>query len=227
MKTLLQKLSVLLVFMVLGSCGPAKSQSNGVEIWEVSDVQQDCVGEMQTRCLLYRVKGQSEWQWLYESIEGFEPKQGFAYELEVQSRERKMPMADQSSVGYKLVKVLNETEVTHWQGLLNNGWALVALNGEPLKSDDRPFVEILLSKNRISGSAGCNRFFGEWRLLHSGLQAIAINDLASTEMYCEGKMETEAAILEALRKVNRFEIHQAELHLYHNQNRLLTGRRID
>lgn len=64
-------------------------------------------------------------------------------------------------------------------------------------------VTLTVEGDRVSGSAGCNRYFGSVR--ESGPSELAIGPLGSTRMACpEPKMETEHRFLKALEKVNGF-----------------------
>ena len=75
-------------------------------------------------------------------------------------------------------------------------WVLVALNGDPPLTNTSPSAEF--SADQISGSAGCNHYFGEYTVRDAN---ITIGDLARTEMYCvdpEGLMVQEDNFLAAL-----------------------------
>ena len=84
-------------------------------------------------------------------------------------------------------------------------WLLVSLEGEtPLASTAPPSVEF--SADEISGSTGCNHYFGAYDV--SGSE-ITIRDVASTEMACmdpEGVMDQEQAFLAALRETTGYNL---------------------
>jgi len=66
-----------------------------------------------------------------------------------------------------------------------------------------PRAIISLSKaGTISGTTGCNRFSGTYTQTGERLQIS--KNLAVTRMYCDGLMEQERLILEALKHVRRF-----------------------
>jgi heat shock protein HslJ len=74
-------------------------------------------------------------------------------------------------------------------------WVLVALEGKLPLTGTAPSAEF--SANQISGSAGCNHYFGAYAV---GGGNITISDVGSTEMYCmepEGAMDQEQAFLTA------------------------------
>lgn len=66
-------------------------------------------------------------------------------------------------------------------------------------------------KGRVFGDAGCNRFTGGYTVKGS---TIEIGPLASTLMFCEGKMDAEAAFLTSLEKVKTFKATDTALRLY-------------
>ena len=90
-------------------------------------------------------------------------------------------------------------------------WVLVALAGEPPLPGTAPSVEF--SPDEISGSAGCNTYFGAYT---AGDSEITIGDVASTEMWCmepEGVMDQEQAFLVALRSAAGYRLSGAQLEL--------------
>ena len=90
-------------------------------------------------------------------------------------------------------------------------WVLVALNGEPPLADTSPSAGF--SADQISGSAGCNHYFGEYT---AGDSDIAMGDLARTEMYCvepEGMMAQEDAFLAALASATSYRLVGEQLEL--------------
>lgn len=74
------------------------------------------------------------------------------------------------------------------------------------KAVDGPTLDV--SANGVSGSGGCNTYRGP--LTHEGGK-LKIGPLAATRMMCEGKMETEQALLSALEAATSFDIETAAL----------------
>jgi heat shock protein HslJ len=90
-------------------------------------------------------------------------------------------------------------------------WVLVTLGGEALLPDTAPSAEF--SADQISGSAGCNTYFGAYAV--SGSEII-ISDVANTEMWCmepEGVMDQEQAFLAALASVASYRLAGERLEL--------------
>ena len=57
------------------------------------------------------------------------------------------------------------------------------------------------SEGKVYGDAGCNRFTGGYTVTNG---RIKIGPLASTMMFCEGRMDAEAAFLKTLQGVTSF-----------------------
>ena len=90
-------------------------------------------------------------------------------------------------------------------------WVLVTLEGEPPLPGTPPSAEF--SGDQISGSAGCNHYFGTYAI--SGSE-ITISDVARTEMYCmdpEGVMDQEEAFVAALASAADYRLSGARLEL--------------
>jgi heat shock protein HslJ len=103
--------------------------------------------------------------------------------------------------------------------LQDTPWTLVTLGGEPPLSGTVPSVEF--STDEISGSAGCNTYFGAYTVDGS---EITIGDVASTEMWCEepaGVMDQEQAFLAALRSAAGYRLTGAQLDLLDATERVI------
>jgi heat shock protein HslJ len=88
--------------------------------------------------------------------------------------------------------------------LQDTRWVLVTLGGEAPLPDTAPSAEF--SAEQISGSAGCNTYFGTYEV--SGGE-LSISDVANTEMWCmepEGVMDQEQAFLAALASVASYRL---------------------
>jgi heat shock protein HslJ len=90
-------------------------------------------------------------------------------------------------------------------------WMLVTLKGEPPLAGTAPAAEF--SADQISGSTGCNHYFGAYAVSGSD---ITIGNVASTEMWCadpEGVMDQEQAFLVALRSAASYRLAGERLEL--------------
>jgi heat shock protein HslJ len=85
--------------------------------------------------------------------------------------------------------------------LSDTRWTVASLNGEPL-AERAPTIEF--GRDRISGSGGCNRYFGGYEI--TGTDTIVIRGVGSTEMACEPMaiMTREQAYFTALDGVRSY-----------------------
>ncbi|MBN1153226.1 MAG: META domain-containing protein [Dehalococcoidia bacterium] len=66
---------------------------------------------------------------------------------------------------------------------------------------------------RASGSAGCNRYFGQYSSDETGV--LSVSGLGSTKMFCHepGVMQQEQDYLNALGAASRYEVRDSQLHI--------------
>ena len=81
-------------------------------------------------------------------------------------------------------------------------------------------LHLLTSDGKISGSGGCNRYFGGWGFLEGTKDAIRIWRTGSTKMACqEPVMTQEYGYLEELTRISSYSMEGRELRLYYNEGR--------
>ena len=68
------------------------------------------------------------------------------------------------------------------------------------------------SEGKVYGDAGCNRFTGGYTVKKNG--TLKIGPLASTMMFCEGKMDAEQAFLTKLQAAVGFQATDARLKVF-------------
>ncbi len=91
---------------------------------------------------------------------------------------------------------------TQNSSLFETEWKLKTINGKDYSSFSPPASLIFTQEeNRVSGHAGCNRFFGGYKLANDNL---SFGQLGATKMLCEDKMELEDNYLKALEHVKRY-----------------------
>lgn len=100
-------------------------------------------------------------------------------------------------------------------GISGKYWKLTEVMGKPVAFSEgaKKEAHILLhpSQNRVTGNGGCNGFFGTYQL--SNNNKIQFSKMGSTQMYCEGGMETEAAFLKALQTADSYYLNNDSLQL--------------
>lgn len=72
--------------------------------------------------------------------------------------------------------------------LTDSQWRFVAIDGMPPAGDE---ANLAFQADRLNANAGCNRMAGPWRVESGKLIA---GPLMATKMFCEGRMEQEAAV---------------------------------
>lgn len=94
--------------------------------------------------------------------------------------------------------------------LVGTSWRLVSIQGRPVLASAP--VTALFADSGLSGSAGCNRYFGSATLTGARLR---LGGLASTKMFCTGTgvMEQESEYLGVLSEVASYRVVGSELQL--------------
>jgi heat shock protein HslJ len=90
---------------------------------------------------------------------------------------------------------------------------------KPISDSD---ITLTFEDGQVSGSAGCNRFFGPYQVDD---ESITFQDLAITEMAClspEGVMEQENLIMEFLWDAQRFQLEADRLMIFRSDGEALT-----
>jgi heat shock protein HslJ len=95
--------------------------------------------------------------------------------------------------------------------LVGPAWRLVSLAGDELVPETH-VTAVFASDDRVTGSAGCNSYFGSAAAKGGRL---AVGPLASTRMYCGAKviMDQEQAYLAALQAATVYSLAAGELRL--------------
>jgi len=88
-----------------------------------------------------------------------------------------------------------------------------------IPSEHQVFIDFA-TDGKISGFAGCNRYFGGWGYLEGTKDTIRVWRTGSTRMACpEPVMTLEYRFLEEITRVSTFAIEGNELRLYYNEGR--------
>lgn len=94
------------------------------------------------------------------------------------------------------------------KGITEKYWKLVELRGQSVTAsfNKEPHLILKTQDSRIHGSTGCNGFSGTYTLNEETLR-INFGQIAMTQMYCEGAMETEKAFAEVLGQADNYSLH--------------------
>jgi len=82
--------------------------------------------------------------------------------------------------------------------------------GQPLLPDTTITIEFI-EDGQVSGSAGCNRYFGSFSLDGDSL---ITSPIGSTQKWCEGEMEQETAFLQALQAATGLTVTETALTIH-------------
>jgi len=166
----------------------------------VAPKQVDCTGASSQKCYLVRTSTEGNWIMHYQEINGFEYEPGFSYKIKVKREKRKHVSMDGSSYKYILVDILEQKDAAEsiaLEDLLGKEWILEYLKWEDSQygiEGTSPTLRFEQS-GKVSGNGGCNNLFSTFTL--DG-RTINMEEIGSTRMMCEGKMELEEAYMKFL-----------------------------
>ncbi len=95
--------------------------------------------------------------------------------------------------------------------ITNVEWKLVKMGDTDLSTVGQPVTLTLDEPNKkISGFAGCNRFFGGYQSTEATL---SFTGIGSTKMFCQDRMPIEDAYFQSLSSVQAYKIEGNKLYL--------------
>lgn len=107
--------SIVVAGTVLAACA---STSQNQVLLKVASAQVDCIGVAPQKCLLVQevedvqTVVNPDWAFFYSNIEGFDYEPGYEYTLRIDKAHRDQVAADQSSIIYRLVDVVDKKATT-------------------------------------------------------------------------------------------------------------------
>ncbi len=94
--------------------------------------------------------------------------------------------------------------------LVGTHWQLSSVNGSTLSKRLSKRITLNFHPKRASGSAGCNRYFSNYKL--SGSNSVSFRGIGSTKMLCKPRfMKAERKFLSALRNANSYRLSNGAL----------------
>lgn len=95
--------------------------------------------------------------------------------------------------------------------LENTVWVLKELNGKSIESTAQKtmYLQFNSEKESIIGFGGCNAITGTYSKNGSSIES----KIASTKMFCEGKMDDEAAFIKLLTQPAKYKVDKHLLHV--------------
>jgi len=143
----MQKLFIILVVLLQFSCKTTKTVY-------LADHQVDCQGVGPQKCLLFKENPSDEWTYFYNTIEGFVYQEGYNYTLEVAIEKIETPMADESDLKYRLIKIIKKEKT---KNKLSEDFASQTPSLFRYTATSRPlFIGIEITPNQIKKFADRN-----------------------------------------------------------------------
>lgn len=120
--------------------------------------------------------------------------------------------------GKTIMEFEKQTEKSVWNYIGENRWKLIQMNNVG-KDYEKASIKFDTTENRVSGNAGCNSFFGSYKV--DG-EYISFTQMGATKMLCdEESNETENEFFKILSgKKLRYDLADQTLNLY-DGNRLV------
>lgn len=101
--------------------------------------------------------------------------------------------------------------------LAGKQWSLVEINGKR-HANSAAFIEFERDARRFSGNAGCNRMFGGVTI---GRSTMRFSGIGTTRMYCDELMSSETDLINALKKVTRYQFRRNKLTMFAGRRAVL------
>lgn len=98
-------LILILLCLITISCHNHKET-----IMYINNHEESCVGVAPQKCLLIKFNTVDDWQYFYNTIEGFEYESGYFYKLKIKKQSIENPPADGSSLKYILVEIIEKSQ---------------------------------------------------------------------------------------------------------------------
>ena len=103
-------------------------------------------------------------------------------------------------------------------------WVLETMRKKQMKysdEQDRISIRFNTESGMVNGRSGCNQYFGKFAL--QGKNLTFTDNIGSTRMACFQELMTlENTYLNILKTVNKYQIADGKLHLYQNEQVVLT-----
>lgn len=151
-------------------------------------------------CYLIRTSQEGNWVLHNATIAGLEYEEGFAYTLKVKRASANERAQNGSDAEYTIVTVMEKKDATDAiviDDLMDKEWKLETLKiqGQSYAQADQPPTMTFTEEGRITGFAGCNRYFGSYTI--DG-RTIACHGIGTTKMFCDDTMGLEDNFLKVI-----------------------------
>jgi heat shock protein HslJ len=206
---------LMLLTFIFAACKSEHNESKKETLW-VNSTQEDCVGVNPMKCLQIKRTEGGNWEYFYNSIEGFSYESGYLYslEIEIDSIPKEKVAADQSLYSYRLVKVLSKKPDPKFR--LNDIWVVTHLEKNELdRTKKLPQIEFSIKKMSMMGSDGCNSVRAKISALDT--EKISIDKMMGTRKMCPD-MEIATQFSKSISEVVNYKLKDLKLYLYNSKN---------
>lgn len=127
--------------------------------------------------------------------------------------------SEQTEINWRCTGLLTPTEF-NGQALKDSKWRLESFGplGEvKIISSNTKITLQFGDDNNLNGTGGCNFYFGSYQVGEDN--TLSIGKIASTEMWCEGRMEQEQKYLSTLENASSFVVEENRLQLLYNNGK--------
>ena len=116
--------------------------------------------------------------------------------------------------------VMKKEKTTNTTSLYDTKWSLKKIHTDAgvEEVNTKAFIKLNAEKKSAGGNGSCNTFGSSFSIINN---TISFKNIFSTKMYCEGVQQIEDAFFKQLEKVNRLEVTDKALVLFHENEILL------
>ncbi|WP_236641976.1 DUF4377 domain-containing protein [Dokdonia sinensis] len=214
---------ILFFAFAMVSCGASKDSMPREIIWEVSNELVSCEGVATQSCLQVREPGSEEWTLFYDTIQGFNYKEGYSYTIKVNETAVENPPADASSKAYELITIIeqrNVSKIVNGIPQLEGGFQVTTLNGRDVSDKDLTILINPVNRN-ITGFSGCNTYNLTYK--QKGTQ-LRFSQVSTTRRYCENIGSLEKEFLITYIQGDSFTLEDGILKIYDLENQILEAK---
>lgn len=170
------------------------------ETMYISGKTVSCNNVIEKQCLQIKYSLEDDYTIFHDNIEGFQHDNGTDFTLKVKRTQVENPPADGSKYKYSLIEILDKQPTPI--AIEDGSWLVVGIVGFKGNFKRDPLLSLSPASNEVSGSTGCNRFFGK---IITDKNKISFQNIGLTKMACDDEgLETQ--MLNALAETVSYKI---------------------
>lgn len=199
----------------------------------------DCSGDGKYKCMMVKDAPEKNWEFFYDSIEGFRHEQGFEYQILIEIVNLPQESKDGAFVKYILRRVISKipVDLTKSNTIIvpppvlpptksrATEWILTDFiyqdNGMEAKDFDAS-ITMDFAQKKVFGQGPCNRYFGTLRDLENN--QVRFENIGNTKSICDFS-DKEKAFFRLLPLSNNYVIEGARMYIFRGTELLLAFKR--